>query len=71
MVEMAMQTKASMCIVPMQDILHLDSSARMNVPGTINGNWEWAFEWQQLESDSVKMLRRMIVMSERLVKHDV
>ncbi len=28
-------------IVPAQDILGLDSSARMNVPGTALGNWQW------------------------------
>ena len=28
-------------IVPMQDILGLDGSARMNFPSTIGGNWVW------------------------------
>jgi 4-alpha-glucanotransferase len=28
-------------IIPVQDILGLDSSARMNVPGTALGNWQW------------------------------
>jgi len=28
-------------IVPMQDVLGLDGSARMNLPGTIGGNWLW------------------------------
>ena len=28
-------------IVPMQDILGLDESARMNFPGTTGGNWLW------------------------------
>ncbi|MBP7205180.1 MAG: 4-alpha-glucanotransferase [Candidatus Cloacimonetes bacterium] len=28
-------------IVPVQDILGLGSSARMNVPGTALGNWQW------------------------------
>jgi len=25
----------------MQDILRLDGSARMNLPGTLGGNWVW------------------------------
>ena len=29
------------CIVPMQDWMGLDNSARMNVPGTVNINWSW------------------------------
>lgn len=28
-------------IVPMQDILSLDTAARMNIPGTATGNWTW------------------------------
>ncbi|MFH2040083.1 MAG: 4-alpha-glucanotransferase [Chloroflexota bacterium] len=32
---------ANYAIAPMQDILRLDSSARMNYPGRIGGNWEW------------------------------
>ena len=28
-------------IVPLQDILFLDSNCRMNTPGTIDGNWAW------------------------------
>lgn len=30
-----------MAIVPMQDVLGLDSTARMNYPGTVGGNWRW------------------------------
>ena len=28
-------------VVPMQDMLHLGSEARMNYPGTTGGNWLW------------------------------
>ena len=28
-------------IIPMQDILGLDDEARMNIPGTALGNWQW------------------------------
>jgi 4-alpha-glucanotransferase len=31
-------------IIPAQDVLGLDSSARMNVPGTALGNWQWRLE---------------------------
>jgi 4-alpha-glucanotransferase len=30
---------AELCIVPMQDLLRLDNTARMNVPGQAQGNW--------------------------------
>lgn len=28
-------------ILPLQDVLLLDNAARMNIPGTASGNWEW------------------------------
>ncbi len=45
---MALASVASMCILPMQDVLSLDSSQRMNMPGTTEGNWTWRFDWQKL-----------------------
>lgn len=41
MIEYAMASPAGMVITPLQDILCLDSDARMNIPGTVGGNWEW------------------------------
>jgi 4-alpha-glucanotransferase len=32
---------AALAIAPMQDVLGLGSEARMNRPGTVEGNWEW------------------------------
>ena len=37
-------------IVPMQDILGLGESARMNYPGTIGGNWIWRMKPGALSS---------------------
>jgi len=33
--------KANTAVIPMQDVLGLDASARMNTPSTIGGNWLW------------------------------
>lgn len=41
LVELAMSTKANMCIIQMQDYLGLDGDCRINTPGTININWMW------------------------------
>ena len=35
-------------VIPMQDVLGLDGSARMNYPGTIGGNWLWRMKPDQL-----------------------
>lgn len=32
---------AQLAIVPLQDLLGLDSRARFNTPGTVTGNWQW------------------------------
>lgn len=39
---------AVLAIVPMQDLLGLGSEARMNLPGTIEGNWQWRFAWSEV-----------------------
>jgi 4-alpha-glucanotransferase len=36
-----MKTKACLAIIPLQDLLELGGEARMNTPGTADGNWRW------------------------------
>ena len=48
LIELALSTKANMAIIPLQDILGLDGAHRMNTPGTIENNWQWKFDWQQI-----------------------
>lgn len=35
---------ANLIVLTLQDILKLDSSARMNIPGKPKGNWAWQLE---------------------------
>jgi 4-alpha-glucanotransferase len=48
MIRTALASVADISIVPMQDILGLDSEARMNIPGEAEGNWHWRFRADQL-----------------------
>ena len=48
MIRAALGSIAEIAIIPMQDLLGLDSSARMNVPGKAEGNWGWRFRNTQL-----------------------
>ena len=41
LIRIGMQTKAKLFIAPMQDLLNLDDSSRLNKPGTIENNWSW------------------------------
>lgn len=40
-VEMALKSKAKLTILPIQDIMELDNSCRMNLPGAEKGNWQF------------------------------
>jgi 4-alpha-glucanotransferase len=48
LIDAAYASNAALAIVPMQDLLALDSSARMNSPGTVTANWRWRFSWSQV-----------------------
>jgi len=41
LIELALASPADVAIIPLQDVLGLDERARMNTPGTLNGNWSW------------------------------
>ena len=50
MIRLAFSSVAEIAIIPMQDLLGLDSSARMNIPGRAEGNWGWRFRAAKLTS---------------------
>jgi 4-alpha-glucanotransferase len=43
LIRMAMAAVSVIAIVPLQDVLGLDNSGRMNTPGTATGNWGWRY----------------------------
>jgi 4-alpha-glucanotransferase len=58
-VEMAMASVADIAIIPMPDILELDTNSRMNTPGTATGNWGWRFYWKQLKVGQTQFLKEL------------
>ncbi len=66
LVQLALKSTANLAIVPMQDILGLDGSARMNTPGTVDGNWGWRMQWSQLTIEKVNAFRHMVSESGRM-----
>jgi 4-alpha-glucanotransferase len=64
----ALNSKSNTAIIPLQDILGLDSKARMNIPGTIAGNWEWRFQKDQLTKPIMKRMKILTEKSNRLHK---
>ena len=41
LMEIGMNTPANLFIAPIQDLLSLDDSCRINTPGTTKNNWRW------------------------------
>ena len=58
LIEMLMNSKAHLCIVPMQDYLELGASARMNRPSSIGDNWRWRLPEDALDICLRSRIRR-------------
>jgi len=59
-IRMAMASVACFAIVPMQDVLNLDSDARMNTPSTLGGNWAWRYRPEALNKWVSGRLRELV-----------
>ncbi len=59
LIRLAMSSVADVCIFPMQDILGLPSSARMNRPQTSQGNWQWRLLKDQFDDRISQKLANM------------
>lgn len=64
----ALSSVADVAIIPAQDLLGLDSSARMNVPARSTGNWGWRLRSGALSRELSERLREMTENYGRLVK---
>ncbi|HUK87011.1 MAG TPA: 4-alpha-glucanotransferase [Terriglobales bacterium] len=57
---------AELCVVPMQDVLGLDGSARMNVPSRSEGNWSWRLSPEALTPELAQKLADLATASDRI-----
>lgn len=62
LIRVAYSSVAVFAIIPMQDILNLDGSARMNFPSTLGGNWSWRFTWDQVPGDLTTKYKELSVL---------
>ena len=51
LIRLALNSVANLAIVPFQDVLGLGSDARMNFPSIAEGNWEWRYRQDAIETD--------------------
>ena len=47
----ALASVADLALFPLQDLLGLGADARMNTPGSAEGNWQWRFRLDQIDGD--------------------
>jgi 4-alpha-glucanotransferase len=64
----AFASVAATAIIPLQDLLGLDSSARMNLPASTVGNWAWRFERGAITHEARERLRHLAELYGRVVR---
>lgn len=68
MIRLAMSSSAVLAVFPIQDVLRLDGSHRMNIPSTSSSNWQFRFELSQLNDDDANGLRYLSELFNRIPK---
>ena len=66
MVELVLNSSANTAIIPLQDLLGFDSSARINIPGEPTGNWAWQCPAGAFSNEVVSRLRTLTESSGRM-----
>ena len=65
MIRAVLASVANVAVVPMQDVLGLGTEARMNLPGTVSGNWKWRYRPGALTADLSTRLRTLVSLYDR------
>ena len=65
LLNLALMCAAKDCIVPIQDWLGLDNTARMNFPGTVDINWSWRLLPGQITEE---LGEEMLVLTKRYAR---
>jgi len=66
LVEAAWASRSALAVVPVCDLLGLGSEARINVPGTIDGNWRWRLPAGRLDDALAERTRERLAAHGRL-----
>ena len=65
-IRLALACKADTCMIPMQDYLCKDGSARINKPSTIGNNWCWRLGKEEFTEKLQEKIRRLTEVYGRL-----
>ena len=58
LIRLALSSVAFMAIAPMQDILGLDTTHRMNMPGKPTGYWKWRMKTNAINDEIIEKLKK-------------
>lgn len=64
----ALASVADLAVIPMQDYLGLGSEARINIPSTLGGNWQWRMRKGSFTKELAKRMKDMSELYGRLPK---
>ena len=67
LIRLAWSSTAGLAIAPLQDLLNLGAEARMNVPGSMGGNWRWRCTDEMLSQQIFERLLGLTMESNRRV----
>lgn len=67
LIRLAMESVANQAIFPLQDLLGLTETSRMNTPGLADGNWGWRYRPEVLTPELVNHLRFLTELYGRMV----
>ena len=56
MIRAVCNSVANTVVFPLQDVLGLDGSHRMNRPGSPTGHWAWRFDWPMVGAEPARVL---------------
>ena len=59
MIRMALGSVAKLCVIPIQDYLHLGAQARINTPSTLGDNWTWRLKEGEITSAITKEIKEL------------
>ncbi|MBD2664937.1 4-alpha-glucanotransferase [Richelia sinica FACHB-800] len=62
LIRLALSSIANQAILPLQDVLGLGTEARMNFPGTAEGNWQWRYQADMLKAELSDRLKHLTLL---------
>lgn len=70
LIRLGMLSVADQAIFPLQDFMNLDGTHRMNLPGTVNDNWNWRYTPDMLNSVDKSRMIHLVHLSNRKIQHN-